>query len=646
MMEFERAIEDAETLYLFDRRSQRQLQEMADDAPANSKDRYLIRLTQAAFAYYNASDNETTDISRTIRQAMGTVQEIKRFREDRVFFTLALRLEVDLLMHQSALKFLGAKRENRSEFIFNEEDARALSICETLLKNFPDTFDPLPSAWYSGVIPLFPIFREETVQFYQDRLPEHRMIALTAILFKIRHELNLASGIIQGKRFISVNNVTIRSQDLVHKYLIANISAVGRFIERNMPQQVHISSDVTVPRGINQSQLESAITNVEGQIEQSRKDKDIRKFTGHLLQLGILNFLDNNFEASVNAFVRTLKASARIAPEDKQLRQFQHERFPDIPFMMGTCYLKALVHERQPVEFRQNILGNSISGLMRALVLQRRYHQAYVNLLVAFNVSGDSTQRDQLFKVYLDVFGNDMAELNAHAFRNLAHLAFQHNDEAITPEIVQWLILSEFCTGGELTKAQQILQELKTLYILNAHDFSIGYLDTYRSALRLKDEEFVTELENTELHSALLFYIAHAFTSLSLLQGRNNEELVIEYANLDQGIELNAEALYFNPRNLSCRRLVETQTQIIQFAMRRTQRRWENINQTMGQRFQFYEDYLRQEKCLGQLRDRLSTLELEQLVPDLQISDSALSRMHEVITREQRERLKHRVELT
>ncbi|NIP73215.1 MAG: hypothetical protein GWO16_09405, partial [Gammaproteobacteria bacterium] len=151
-----------------------------------------------------------------------------------------------------------------------------------------------------------------------------------------------------------------------------------------------------------------------------------------------------------------------------------------------------------------------------------------------------------------------------------------------------------------------MLQELKTLYILNAHDFSVAYLEDYRSAFRMKDEEFIQDLENDELHSALLFYIAHAFTSLSLQQGRGAGELQIEYANLDQAIELLGEALYFNPRNGSALRLVETQAQILQFALMRTQKRWENINQIMGQRFQLYEEYLRQERSAESLRERLS----------------------------------------
>ena len=646
MMEFEKAIEDAETLFLFDRRSQQLLQEMADEAPSNSRDRYLIRLTQAAFAYYNSAESQQLDISRIIRQATGILQEVKRFREDRVFFTMALRLEVDLLMHQSGLQYMAARETQKSSNIYNDQDARALSICETLLKNFPVTFEPLPSAWYSGVIPLFPIYKDQTVMFYKDRVQEHRMVPLAEILERIKEELTLASGIIRAKKFIAENNVVVSSQEKVEKFLIANIYNIERFVARNIPQAVHIATDIAPPRGIGHSQLEAAMKTANLQIAQARKEKDFRKYTGHLLQLGILNFLEDNPEDTVSALIRTLKSSSQLRPEDKQLRQYQHDTFPDIPFMLGTSYLKALLSQRQSVEFRHGLLSNGISGLMRALVLQKGYHQAYINLLVAFHYLDDMNQRDTLFKMYLETFDHDLSKLNNQAFRNLAFLDHQANGEMLNPEIVQWVLLAEFCTGGELTKVRQMLQELKTLYILNAHEYSIAYLDTYRTALRLKDEEFIKDLESNEVHSALLFYISHAFTSLSLLQSKNSGELLIDYANLEQSIELNSEALYFNPQNGSAMRLVETQTQILKFAFQRSQKRWENINNTMGQRFQFYEDYLRQDKCLSQLQDRMGTLGMADKIPDIRVSKPVAARMVDVITEEQRDRLRHRVEAT
>ena len=645
---FERAIDDAQTLFLFDRRSQQRLQEMADEARPRSRDRYLIRLTQAAFAYYNSADAQATDISRIIKQAHAILKEVKRFREDRVFFTFALRLEVDLLMHQSSLIYQEADRSEKSRVIFNEEDARALSIADTLLKNFPEQFDPLPNSWYSGVVPLFPPYREELVAFYKDRLQEHRIIQLTAMLTRMRDELVIAAGIIKAKQFIAEKGVVVTAVDRVHRYLLGNVHSVGRYVDTAMPQGIHLASDITLPRGILPSQLETATRNVEAQIEQAHKEKDIRRYTGHLLQLGILHFLRENPEETVSALVRTLKASSKLAPEDKKLRQYQHEKFPDIPFMLGTSYIRALLPQAHLPEARGELMPNCLSALMQAISLQRGYHQAYINLLVALQSQGgeNGAEREKLFRLYLSNFGNDLAQLSALSFKNLAVMEYQSQGNKVTPDIVKWLIVSEFSTGGEFTKAKAMLQELKTLYILNAHDFSVAYLESYRTAFRLKDEEFIADLENNELHSALLFYIAHAFTSLSLVPGRNNAEIAIEYANLEQAIELNGEALYFNPKNGSALRLVDTQAQIIQFALTRTQKRWENISQSMGQRFQFYEEYLRQEKCANRLHDQLSQLNLAERLPPLKLPRPIRVRMDEVISTEQRERLKHRVEAT
>ncbi|HKI99816.1 MAG TPA: hypothetical protein VKB51_15175 [bacterium] len=645
-MEFEAAIENAQVLFLFDRRSQRQLQEMAEEAPPRSRDRYLIQLTMAAFAYYNSADGQGADLRKIIAQAMGVLREIKQFREDRVFFTLALRMEVDLLLHLSALTYQEAEPRDKPACIFNEEDTRALSICETLLKNFPTTFDPLPSAWYSGVIPLFPPFRDEVVLFYRDRVVEHRMVALTQILEKLRQELTLAAGVIRAKQFIAEHDIAVKAVDRVTRYLISNVQSIARFVETALPPSVSLTSDIALPRGITPSQLETAVGNVTRQIDAARSEKDIRKFTGHLLQLGILQFLRENPEGTVSALLRTLKASARISPEDKQIRQFQHEKFPDIPFMVGTSFLRAALEQRPGGELLRGMLDNCAAGLMRAIALQPHYHQAYVNLLVALRHRGEPGEPDELIRLYLQHFKKDLEQINGTAFRNLAVQEHHANQQRLSPEVVQWLLLSEFCTGGELNKAQRMLQELKTLYILNAHDFSIAYLDAYRSSFRMKDEEFIKSLENDELHSALLFYIAHAFTSLALMQGRGGSDLVIEYANLDQAIDLNGEALYFNPRNGSALRLVDTQAQILQYALARSQKRWENINQTMGQRFQFYEEYLRQEKSTNALRERLTNLKLDDRLPELKISRPALARMSDVISEDQRDRLKHRVEAT
>ncbi|HUJ73898.1 MAG TPA: hypothetical protein VL359_03530, partial [bacterium] len=214
---------------------------------------------------------------------------------------------------------------------------------------------------------------------------------------------------------------------------------------------------------------------------------------------------------------------------------------------------------------------------------------------------------------------------------------------AHTPESTRLMLLATFCEGGQLTKAKKMLQELKTLHVLGANDLAIEYHQTYRNALRMKDVEFIADIEDNALHSALLFYIAYAFTSRALVPGKYDSELNLDHDALDQGIELNAESLYFLAQNSSALRLVDTQVQILQYGMQRSERRWDGIANTMGQRFQYYEDHLRLEKSYKTLKERLTNLKLEHLVPELKISPVAASKMEGLITQAQRERLRQRV---
>ncbi|MEE8183929.1 MAG: hypothetical protein V3T95_01345, partial [Acidobacteriota bacterium] len=463
---------------------------------------------------------------------------------------------------------------------------------------------------------------------------------------KIRHEMVVAAGILKTKQFFAERGIMVTAQDRVARFLHSHVLVVGRFIEAAIPLGIHLATDITVPRGISPSQLETATRNVEEQIDLAHRGKDIRKYTGHLLQMGILHFLRGDPEEAVGALVRTLKASARVDPQDRKLRQYKHEQFPDIPFMVGTSYLRGMIPDPQLIMRDPVLLKNCICSLMRAILLQNRYHQAYVNLITALRIQGDVEEQDTLFGLYLKNFDNDISQLSGQAFSNLAFMEYQGNAEELSSEIVKWMLLAQFSTGGEFTKAKKMLQELKTLYILNAHQFSASYLETYRTGFRMKDEEFIQDLEDNELHSAILFYIAHAYSSLSLNSGRDGNEIVIDYADLEQSIDLNTEALYFNPRNGSAVRLVTTQVQVLQYALRRTQQNWGNINKAMGQRFQFYEEYLRQEKCVKQLTQHLNNLKLGRLVPELKLPRSILIKMDEVISNEQRDRLQHRVDTT
>jgi hypothetical protein len=209
--------------------------------------------------------------------------------------------------------------------------------------------------------------------------------------------------------------------------------------------------------------------------------------------------------------------------------------------------------------------------------------------------------------------------------------------------MVKWLLLAKLCSGGEMTEGRKMLQELKTLYVLNAHEYSASYLAAYRSALRTNQESFIEDLKSDHLHSALLFYMAHAYSYLALSQGKDDGDLKVDMDKLDQGVELNSEALYFNRDNSSAQRLVETQAQLLLYLTRKIEKRWESINFNIGQRFQLFEDYLRQERSLEKMRTRLAELKLEHLLPEIKVNQATLLRMDGLITADQQKRIRDRV---
>lgn len=645
-MIFEKAIVEAGNFFLFDRRSRQHLTEMAEEAAPNSRDRFLIRLTHAAFIYYNAFDSEGWEIERYIGQASGLLREVKRYRGDRVFYTMALRMEVDMLLHSSRLHYQDAPRKQKSVRLFNEEDVRALSICDTLLKNFPPTLDPLPNAWYTSLLPLFPTFQEEVLRFYADRVKENRLDVLQIILGRIKEELVMAAGMIMAKKFLSETTTDFAASDRVVPLLLNNVREVITRLEGKMPPMLQVTAEMALPKGISQGQLEIAVTGAERQLADANLEKDMRKYTTSLLQIGILNFLRENDPGTIRSLVNTLRASTKLSPEVRQSRQYRHEEFADIPFMIGTAFLRlALQAKDDEEEDDHHFLEQSKSGLLKTLALNPHFHPAYVNLVLGMILSAEPGA-DEVVAMYLDNFKRDLATLDGQLFRNLALLEFQANGSVLNSEALKWLLVSYFSLGGELTKAGKMLQELKTLYTLNAHDYSVQYLREYRMALRQNDKEFIEDLESSPFHSALLFYIAHAFASTSLRQGKNEAEVSIDHGNLDQSIDLNADSLYFNAGNNSALRLVETQQSILMFALKRTEKRWENIGQNLSHRFQFYEEYLRQLKSYNMLKDRLASLNLKELVGEWKVSNNAQGQMDGTLSDEQRDRLRNRVELS
>ncbi|HUJ75571.1 MAG TPA: hypothetical protein VL359_11960, partial [bacterium] len=346
-MIFERAIDDAATMFLFDKRSQQKLDAMAAEASPRSHDRSLIRLTQAAFAFYNMLEAPKTDPQGSMRGVLTILREAKQFREDRVFTTLASKLEVDLMLYMSGQAFLEAEKVQKDAPLLREEDTRALAICEALLRNFPATFNPLPTNWYTSLVPLFPTFREPMLNFYAKRGRDHRTEPLARILSLVKREMITAAGIVQAKRFIMERGIRLQNRHALRTLILGTARDVGMKLESEWPSVLQLVSDISQPRGISPSQMDAAVQVVEAQCQQARQDKDLRKFTGSKLQLGILNFLRESPEECVRDLVETLRASQQISPEDKKQREYRHEEFPDIPFMVGASFLRLNLANRR-----------------------------------------------------------------------------------------------------------------------------------------------------------------------------------------------------------------------------------------------------------------------------------------------------------
>ena len=642
MMEFEKAIDNVSTMFLFDQRSMQILQELADAASPNTRDHALIRLSQAAFLYYNALDTQQENMRRPIKQAMDILNGVKRYREDRVLYTMSLRLEVDLLMHVSRITLLESPPGQELSKLFNEPDKRALSICQTLLKNLPVNFDTLPNTWYTSLIPLFPPFQDQTVLYYKDRVKENRIIPLSGILRQLRRELVTAAGLIETKRYVVENKIRVNPPSLLRAVYRMSLKEVLARVEQELPQNFMVMSDITLPKKVLPSQLDAALGTVQSNVDKSKQDRDIRKYTGSLLHMGVLHFLRENHADGIYSLVQTLRASANIDTEDKKLRMYRHEEFPDIPFMIGTSFLRMKLKEENSEENDALYMTNGTAGLMQAVHLNPNYHQAFVNLALAASLEGDG-EEDKVILLYLQQFGSDLSLVSRAVFRNRALHEYRSARNLATPELVKWLLVASLSTGGEVTEGKKMLQELKTLYVLNAHEYSASYLDEYRSALRMNQESFINDLKDDALHSAILFHIAHAFTYLATSQNKGDADIKVDLDKMDQGIEMNTEALYFNSKNSSAERLVDIQAQLLQYLAKRTEQQWENINTNVGQRFQLYEDYLRQERSVELMTNRLTDLQMESMAPEVKISQTALLKMDGMITEDQRKRIRDRV---
>ncbi|MDH4121201.1 MAG: hypothetical protein OEV94_05825 [Deltaproteobacteria bacterium] len=645
-MIFEEAIQDRQVLFLFDRLTQHKLVEMSQGARPGTTDHALFQLTLAAFSYYHALA-DGAEMEPILQPALDMVRKVKQSFDDQVFLTLARKLEMDLLLRIS-LERLRAARGDSSALV-HEEDLLAQELAEVMLEEIPHKTEALPDEWMCEWLPLWPPYKEQVLAFYDNPEKEKQRETLGKLLKELRGEVMTSLGVVRAKRLISESQLEMESPSILITMLSNATPRVTQILLEMFPPDFLFPSDIVIPSTVTPRHLNDALLSLEGTLAQSLKAQDTHKYTSYLLHQGIMRFLLGNWQGAVQSLVQTLRASRRIPAEDRKLRMYRHEEFSDIPFMVGTSYLRLALAEDIRPEDTAKALSRAQSGLLRAASLNRDYHQALVNLGIALGLdhSQGEAARMTLFHHYLDRFGGKLAAVFNSFMRNQARIEYLREGNQYSPAMAMWLVLSHLAGPAELTTGQQMLQELKTLYVLNAHEFSASYLRQYKRLIRTSDPEFGEDIDDDGLHSAILFYMAHAHVYLAIGRKKDPktkvEETEVNYPTMREGVELLSQSLGHNAANSSARRLVETLGQLLVFLMKKTEKKWETARLQPAIRFTLYEETLRQKDVLGLMKEKMTPLNLGSLVPDYSLPEATQGRIDQLLTSDQKSRLAQRV---
>ena len=648
-MQFTWAIENAATLMLFDTLSQQRLAEIAAQAEERSLDYYLIRLSQASLYLHNVDQQEPSKITETLARCARFLRQLRGIKAPPSLAVMALFLELDILLHRSRLT-LEEDPQNR-QLLFNDDDKKAYLLGKRLMSSLPGTLNPLPDSWHSAFIPLMPRFRQQIMEFYQEKTVERRAYSLSEILIHIRSLLHAALGIILAKQYLVQHTRGALSEEDIRRWFCQDLGKLRGVLGEQLARQVQIMRDPRLPRGVSRTAMMLAISENTQHLQEVSKKGDRRIQASAYFKQGTLAFMAVQPQHVLHALSETLDANKQLTPQEKAERQQNHALFPDLPFMVGTAYLwlaKPLLQARtKGVEAQRNdYLKKAESAFMQAILLQPTFHDAYVNLALVSQLL-NSPHLERLYRLYLDRFGGDIKQLKGTVFVNRAFLINEGQHVAhqpFLPESYKWLLLSRFCSGGSRTAAGRMLRDLKSLFILQGHGISAGYLRLYQQSL-MREPSFAEDLKNPELHSAILFYLAHAFTYLSLPGHRKqvqDDGQIMDYQHFARGIRLNGQALFFNPQNPSALSLISTQRFALRFALRKSEQRWETANHpARAQRA--YEEYLRQMQCHALLSARIQTLKLSQPLPRPQFSAKAEANLFRLFPAAAQNRLQSRV---
>ena len=120
-------------------------------------------------------------------------------------------------------------------------------------------------------------FQDDVLKFYGDRVKENRLEVLERMLKQIKAELIMASAIIAAKKFLASTKVDIGKSEWVYKLLLESVRGIMARLGNEMPVAPQVISDITLPKGRSQGQLEIALESVS-QMERARASSSLNKF--------------------------------------------------------------------------------------------------------------------------------------------------------------------------------------------------------------------------------------------------------------------------------------------------------------------------------------------------------------------------------
>ncbi|MGK0289464.1 MAG: hypothetical protein ACI86H_000909 [bacterium] len=642
--------ERASELLLFDNRSQHLLLDELKTCKKGSYEHCIVLLSLAAMGFYNARSSEgNVDLYSVILKAKKYIQQIKREALDPFNRLLCFTLIADLEMEASLIEFESHYRglpqpQKNFKKLFNEHDEQVRTLLVRLIKTFPSLgLGNVENEWIPEDIAMVPIYSTDIIGFYKATTDEtdNRHTRIKNILFSLRQAAVLNLGGCYYKQFMSTQKLKQEEILVIKKIAISSASSIYRELQKSIPKQYEDAVDLKPPKRVSIAGMLEAVKDVKQQMNRDIKARNHTKYTTTLLQLGILYYLVKNYEMAIRILVRVLQETKRISPEEKTKKQHRHEEFADIPFMIGSSYLRLYLQKyKDAPDEVSNYLDKAKSSFDAAIRLSSRYHQGYINRALVEALKPDGKPLKIVYD-YKSAFNNSIAELDGQVFQILAHQEMLESGTKLSPKMFLNMLLYHTCKKSMVkdTEAAEMLADLKTLYILNSHDIIISYYDRYKSATRDETSSFYEGLQDPHLHSALLFYFAHSYAAVCLKQTKDG--ISIDYNQLEHAVELNTVSLFFFEKNPSSLRLLRTLDQIFRFSLKNIHNNWEQqrINGNMNMRLLIFEEYTRMQKACNEFKEKLEEINFPNILDDIQLSEETLEQIEKLLPIAQRKRV-------